>query len=273
MTNLKIKPILTVNWKHAFYNNGILQNLEVVPDSNTSKLMQNLGIFYKASQGALILAISDRSTQVLQKRTMLVFQLKNTNPYFQSITDLPTYFRDKKFFYFSNLDKEVNIIDPVPLHNSEFVSENDLYEMNDPIIEYPLNEHPFGMLHLFIDPELLVAAEEGEIKYEIKFNNRKTYFRYYFLSGSPNPINELRIDTPEGFSNPTPAVLNNGHQALMIVSDNLILLKENYDKNFELTFQVSQTNERKERLMLPNPDPTVLKVEDGKFFSDMYVYI
>ena len=144
----------------------------------------------------------------------------------------------------------------------------------------------FGMLHLFFDLEMLEDqefAEDNMIKwnYEIRFLNRVTYWRYYFINdtfnGAPSfEITHTEEDIVFSLSEEKKQLINGG-EAWVMISQTPIPVKEKYSHHFSVTFKTKSESGREVTVELPNADMTRIRRElkDGKeiMYSDMYIYL
>ena len=419
MIRLKAIPFLQIDWKHQYYTNKRMRNLQIMPTQQTNQLMRKMGIFFKASPSDMRLAYSQKTLDYMEgltQSTQFIFTLKNSDPYFQNITDLPLFNPNEWLFYFDNLPKEGKTIEEAG-KEEPFVSEKDLVQIGYPLFDitfdgkivnliipqvvtpilkdgdgetatlrsnskkeveltadvtkivitnpkkeiieqYDLKkeieekgnkfvltitilnskekvigkytlikpktpevpavaekleriafkvqeglpdrlevaiegEEPipfyafpsfqnqvFGMLHLYVDLDMLTQQGEAPIikwQYEIKFHNRATCWRYYFLTTKVTELPDFTFTHPTKDTNHTISeelkILSNGSKAWEVTFDEKIPLRESYANNENEHEYFSLATPP---IKLPNANPTTTRgVQEGAgvtMYSDAYIY-
>ncbi len=348
MNNEKVIPFMNVTLRHSFYNNNLIEDIEVVPTPSSAVLMQKIGMIFKPEGTSFNLGASARTLTAVKDipdKVMLVFLLKNNNPYFQHITELPMYRSGKELFYFDNKNESNTKV--TLLHHAEFVSgidslknvdslevnlvlqnsptsvsvENsngaivrnyepdevdeinqisfDLAEETPDRFAFIINgekqkpfycfpsavEHHFGVIHLYFDLEMLERQSENvaeKYNYEIRFNSRKVYFRYYFISAQIDEDFSFSIrrsdqEEPLSFSKPKLVSLSNGSEALVIISEFPFSFKQSYPYQFSMNFKLNKDTRKEQTIALPFPDWRQIKMErireEDVIVADAYLYI
>lgn len=245
----------------------------------------------------------------------LSFLMRLRTPYFLNYTRLPFVDLSSYLYYFNNLDLLEG--DPVQLLNrGPFVGLNDgemvgkeSIKFTDPLQSanrsafaglHPDNPTPkpalefedpappnsrdiFGILDIFIGENGVNIAgfDEGTLvpaRYELLFQARETFWRYFVFNPKALEITGLSIQTGNGnhFENLGEEHLQGGQKAVRLESAGSIQLEEFSRHTF--TLKVSGLPQNTE-INLPTPDIRMIKPEvnpvsnDRKVYSDMYVYL
>lgn len=298
MIKNKIVPFNQVSLKHLFFKNEKMKDIQIIPTHRTRQLMKKMGIFFKANDTSLLLGYSGKTLMYLKDlpgKSKFAFTINNNNPYFQNITKLPAYIPNDKLLYFDNLNTQSNGKETILLHKSDFVEAENLIHLKKSKFEFSLN-NSLGIIHLYFDFKMLKEQEDkNNIKwnYEIRFANRSTFWRYYFIKSRFQKPPTFKISHPKNGIKFLPAQikkLTNGTLAWEVTSQESIPLRENYQDHFNATFKTSRESKREVTITLPNADYQKTRREVGemdmekksgsniivktvKMYSDIYVHI
>ncbi|MFK7775012.1 MAG: hypothetical protein AB8F94_22925 [Saprospiraceae bacterium] len=162
--NNQITPFIEVSFKHLFFSDGNMRDIQIVPTRETANLMKNIGLLLKAGSANMLLGYTETTKQYLAgdpSKIMLAFAIKSTDPFFQNYTQMPSVIPGKKAFYFDNLNWEANENNLTLLHDGDYVEDENLIELSKPEFEVKLEE---GTTEIVILDQL-----ENEIaKYELE---------------------------------------------------------------------------------------------------------
>lgn len=275
----------TIN--HAYYERNIIPDLEVSPLENTKALLRKMGMFFRAEANTFLLGYTEGKTEGYFKteaeQVHLVFGLKNMNPYFQSITDIAAYSPQEQLFLFSNLP--IGEIKPQKqfLHQQAKASEEDLVELDAALLNQEdllglevsqFREHYFGLIHIVINKSMLNGQE---VQYLIEFNNRKVYWRYFFLNLN-DQFKALEIKEKGlviNFTVDKAVHLPNGNKAWQVEFSEEKPLFGFYHN--VLSADLTMQSGKNLSIKLPNPTASNIRTieKNGKkvFCADMYVYL
>ncbi len=272
---MTVTPFIEINSKHNYFADGDNKWSSIIPSEETIKTMQELGMFSKPNEKGIVLAHNESSMDLLGSReteVILTFRLNSKDDLFYNRTDLSYFDNSKSILEFDNLDKEPSDNGIILLHEAEYVNKEDLQSCDtNPIF---LEQNTIGIISIKLDAESARKNIGFEFKtYEIRFNRRKVFWRYYIMpsdqTGTPE-FEILSIGKEHAFDKSTLVTLENGTQAIEICSIDPIDLEEHYDFSLSLRDQ----NASGFKINLPFPNLRGLKLgEDHQFYANSYMYV
>ncbi len=141
----------------------------------------------------------------------------------------------------------------------------------------------FGYIHLFFDKNMLLAqgdSKEPHLRYKIRFENRKTIWRYYFLGLKQDAKPSFQVTHPKSkvtFSKPQQKKLIDGSIAWELVSNEAIPLVDAHEDFFKLEFNKNKEDNHPQFVTLPSAEAANVKGFQDKektiAYSDIYVYL
>ena len=149
---------------------------------------------------------------------------------------------------------------------------------------------PIGFCEILIDGKMKADIIESiknqedtpEYEFEVNFEKRSTYWKYFIVPKYEGGLKNLKINTGDeklNFEGPKEIRLPNGKQAYQFISDKPLGLYEKPTYNFQLSKTKNTKDDRKEKLMqiLPFPSIDSLKPEskdsNSKVYSEIVVYV
>lgn len=268
----KFFPLSQILFKHPYYRDGNFRDFSITPTAASKRLLRSVDIFLKMEQASVSLFYSDQTIALLDidnEKVTFSFFLELQDPNFLLFTELPIFNPNEKIFSFTNTHKQPSSDSITLLHDTEFVEEESLIEK-----DHSIPHNMIGLITIELDVQKAIENNGFEMmNYEIRFKNRAVYWRYHIIDHS-NISHSYRITSEAKnilFTNAGLRKLSNGDTAVVMTSEKVIELKEQYD--FSLTLEVQMTKQ-KTNIVLPFADPSSVKVEsDEQFYADMYIYL
>lgn len=302
------RTLFQVSLRHAFYDNKLAKDLVLEPTSTTRHLMQQYGLLTKTDGSTFRLVYGTVSGQSpilasIQGTIQLRFVLRNNNPFFLNITNLPVFPTNSKRLYFHNMGKTVSQGTEAALSVGPTVSEEDLLSSSDKILvtvpaheetpEPPLQPSDLGLVDFYIGNEgdVSIAPPSAdstvrwqETHYFLSFEARSTRWRYHIVNRSQLKYDRMDVlngRTPMAFTTGAPARLSGAdYDATPLLSDAVLLSQERQPLKPKLKLSAQNGNGVSTELFtidLPTPDWQRISVEDvsdtQQVYSDMYVYL
>lgn len=120
--------ILTLLFKHRYFNDELFKSIEITNDEGTNKLIKDLDLIIKPFPGGFNLLTSQ--TELLKtthNASPLRFYLNSKDPEYINYTELPNYRLTDKLLYFNNLSINSSTNNnKLHLHSEEFVGEKEI---------------------------------------------------------------------------------------------------------------------------------------------------
>ena len=302
------KTLFQVTLRHAFYEDKLAKELVLEPTPTTRQLMKQYDLLAKTDGSTFRLVYGTAAGQSpilasVQEPLQLRFILRNNNPNFLHITNLPFSTTSSKRLYFHNKGKTVTEGAEAALSARPTVGEEDLLLSSDKILltvpaneemhERPLLPNDLGLLDFYIghagDGSIVPPPADStvirqETHYFLSFEARSTRWRYHIVNKSQLQYDRMDVladHAPMAFTAGTPCPLDGTDDAATpLLSDAVFLLQER--QYLKPKLKLSAQNENgvsTERLTtdLPTPDFKHISVEDPsdtlQVYSDMYVYL
>ncbi len=302
------RTLFHVSLRHAFYEDKLAKDLVLEPTPTTRRLMRQYDLLAKTDGSTFRLiygTVADQSPILafIQGTLQLRFVLRNNNPFFLNITQLPFFNTNSKRLYFHNLGKTVSEGAEAALSVRPTVGEEDLLPSNDKILvtvpdneemqERPLQPSDLGLVDFHIGhegdtssapPSADPTVIRQETRYFLSFEARSTKWRYHIVNKSQ--LNYDRMDVSDGrapmvFTAGTPRLLRGAdYEATPLLSDAVLLLQERQPLKPKLKLSAQNGNGVSTELFtidLPTPDWKRISAEDPsdtlQVYSDMYVYL
>ncbi len=318
----KFRPLCTIAFRHNYFNRngGVCRDFDLTPMPSAIKLFKQFDLRLQEDSAGYKLWFGQETPRralifTARAQLRLSFLLRLRTPYFFNYTRLPFVDLNAHLYYFNNLDLSKE--DPVQLLNrGPFVGLNDdemapktSIKFTDPAqsadrsafaapsppkpaLEFqdpapPEGRGVFGILDIFIGENGLEIEGFGEdslvpARYELHFQARETFWRYFVFNPKNLEITGLNINSGNGnqFENLGEQNLQGGQKAFRLESSKSIQLEE-FSRHI---FMLKVSNEvngivQNAEINLPSPDIRMIKPEvnpasnDRKVYSDMYVYL
>lgn len=201
---MRYAPLCDFAVNHVFFSHGSGPEFDFVPTAATARLIKRLDLVVKASAGVLTLLFDVSRAEVLQSETehparplLLTFKVFTRDQAFKCITD-PAVHRDDAILFFQN-----DIGDTaagMTLHPNAFAAETDFRRLEEiEVLIGALSSRDLAARPDFII-RLRVMSEDfrsrGFRSYRVRFDARRTIWKYYLLGHSKKDI--PRITDPSG---------------------------------------------------------------------------
>jgi len=130
--NQSFSHILTMTFKHNYFEDGLFRMLELSSSEDTQKLMRDLEIIIKPFQGGFHLLTSKPELLALNSdNDPLQFYLYCRDPYYINYTVLPAYKSTDSLIYFNNLEAvPIDTDREWRLHIEDYVGEPDMFRLS-----------------------------------------------------------------------------------------------------------------------------------------------
>jgi hypothetical protein len=245
------EPLFSILVEHPFFSDRRCRNLAFIPTDTCMTVMENTGLIMKKDiNGIHVLCDLDRLQSLrlyIDDPTdplSLCFKVYANDPLFFNYTDLPA-FDGKRILYFDNRRATDDSTDLIILNTGHCVSEKDLVEPSVTIKTILSTKdaivRPVCIVNIcakdekktayLLDQKHRVAAKN----YAIRFDTRKTLWRYYLLGTMrrenlyiADPNNKTEFETPRNVALP------GNRSALCFTSTSAIPLTEVPSPRFQL---------------------------------------
>lgn len=272
--------LTTVSFKHRYFSDLKFNGLQVVPDTNSRRIMVNHGLVFKSSRDGFRIffetgaeSLEQQLKEIIDHKINLRFILTLTDPLFYNYTSGFTNNLATGTLYFHNsVEKREQASSDFALHTGEFASEKEVLNLKDLDIDY--FTRPFGIIDLYLVEGLLQD-------YSISFREKETYWRYVLVSDHLKHLTDPAIvyDT-EIFDGPKKIALPDQREAVTFESTAPIGLFQLPKKVFKLVenFDAATLKYKVVLNTLPLPDINALSVlprEKGKetlSYSEIFIY-
>lgn len=253
---MNFKKIITVSLSHAYYNEGLTNELQLVPDEETKQWFQQAQLKWtqRGAVGELYVpeSFSLDDYAATNPETTLKLDLVANDPLFMNYTAMP--FNINQRVLFTNSDDESSELIRSLIDST---SSNDVFVS----LELSLDQLPVGKL---------------EHTYKLSLEARGAIWRYFIINHN-NETGELSLagNGSELFERGENTILSDGTEAQLFTSGaNLIPFKMQTDISPELLIP---SNGHAINMRLPTPLLNSLKQElvDGeeKVYADSYIYL
>ena len=122
-----LNHILTVLFQHQYFIDNQFRSIRLSPDSDTERLMVNLGMVIKFFQGGLYLLAADPELlESTDESGPVRLQINCSDNRFVNFTELPAYAVSNQILYFNNVNRKV-----LPKSNRYILHENEFTEQQD----------------------------------------------------------------------------------------------------------------------------------------------
>jgi hypothetical protein len=241
---MRYAPLCDFAVKHVFFSREAAPEFDFVPTAPTARLIDRLDLLVKASAGLMTILYDVSRTEVLQSETadpahplVLTFKAFTRDQAFKYITE-PATTRDDAILFFENTIR--GDATEVTLHRNPFVAEADFRWIEEV-------EEVTGLLRgrdFVVRPDFVVslritgddfAGSLGFRSYRIRFDARRTIWKYYLLGHTRKDI--PRITDPTGetvFEFVGKVALPGARTALAYRSLTPIPLRERNELRFQL---------------------------------------
>lgn len=270
----RFSPLVTVVYKHSYYNDGKLKTFRVFPGEDTAAwLMRNDVLFRQYEDRFTIYYNSlfhgrERSREELctGDGTVLHFYLQNSDAYFAHYTE-----GVQSFTPGIALPVFSNIYSTGFLHGGEAVTGDAIAYDSAPLQQLTLaNKKPFACLRLHL------AADMQEL-YAIQFTARATYWRYVLATGYLQQLQNPAVIARQGsgvFTGPDRVSIPGKDKVVCFVSADKIPLSEIPKREWQLVEQYDAATGRYKvvKKTLPAPDISHISVLDAADTYAMHNY-
>ncbi len=348
------QTLFSLKVTHSYYTQQTSPDFQIKPTAGSQVLANKMGVILKVNQTGITIIGDVSKPEVLlyylqqYEGLKFSFWLHTSQPYFISITDLPTE-NLHTLLYFSNTILHQKGTDETLLHPAHFVSGTDRYAVRSGYYEFPaqpketpleikdasgrtiksgiapahtaytfdlngLSEGKYsvfagkkelesfvytglkpelkaiGLVEIFLTgalkEELIHIVKERDVPntrtYQIAFQARSTYWKYFIVSKYSNGLQHSSIATNDkniAFKGPEQVALANGVPAFMFQSKEALPLSELSPYSFQLkkNKNADENNGRTIINRLPHPPLGLVKPQTrsdtSKVFSEIIVYI
>jgi len=184
--------IWRVSFRHAFFSDGILRALRIVPVAACHDMLRRAGVLLRAEEDGIALYGDERATERLRlhlgdagARLDMAFQVFFTDPHFFEYT-LPAWQAGQVMF----LDTAAAANDGAgrrTLHAAPCVAADALLEREHPTLEAILGKRrpalePAMVLQVAVTPALLDSTEPGQRHFQVCFDAASSYWKYWLFN-------------------------------------------------------------------------------------------
>lgn len=279
-SNFKIAFSVAVT--HTYFNKGICNCLQFMPDTGTQMLLKRFGFIirdkidgfdlYSNSTTELSALLSHVSK--ITGKNAFGFKIQTNNSSFNYFTDLPVSWRGQLMY-------DSQAIVSVSASNLVQLKETQLNDAGNTCI---------GSLNVQFDDLLKYSNTNGFAQFQINYKARSTQWQYYIINksalalGNPAVVGKSDIS----FNPPSDVTIDTGQQVMLFSSgNNLIPLSEVPQYQFDLVNNPASnsgessggknTSVKTIFKGLPNPDPARIGIvnidNQQQVSSPMYVYV
>jgi len=237
------QPLFHLTVQHLFFDEALCPNLEFMPTPASQSLLQRTGLLTRNTANGIGVFYNDAQIEALQHYVNdpdepFSFQYKvfSKDPRFRNYTEAPAY-KDGAMLYFDTRKARAEGDEAFCLHEAAYVSEADFEAITAPALVDVLDKKDQLVKPAFaVRVEVLQKDLEGAARhYVIKFDARKTYWKYYLLGNLTEKeayISDLNHETE--FESGGTTVLPGRRTALIFRSKTAIPLRENLQLRFQL---------------------------------------
>lgn len=269
-SNLSLLFSITI--EHSYYVDGICQDLMYIPSSATQNLMNKYTLYLqKTPEGFSFYTSTDQQIkdflnylETTDSETSFSFDVTSTDPFFTVFTEYP-----------------INEVGIFSFNSSDTSKEGDVTILNRKFISSPMATVSFTIT-IGYDAIIRFRESGNNPDYNIKFDARKTQWRYYIINGNSQHFEKLEIqsDSDIQFEGPTEVTLPNGQKAFLFSSglSKLPITQKATHKFNLIGTKISLGNTRTETIMngLPIASTTIETYTEGdttQVASPLYIYI
>jgi hypothetical protein len=278
-SNFKIA--FSVEATHTYFDKGICNCLQFMPDAGTQMLMKRFGFIIRNKINGLELysnSVSELSVLLnhinkVSGQNSFGFKIETNNSNFNYFTDLPVKWSGQLMYDSQSI---VTITDSNIVQLKQTLSED-------------TDTTCIGSLNVQFDDLLKYSSANGVAKFQISYKSRSTQWQYFIINKSALTLGNPAIvgKSDISFSSPGNVTIGNGQQAMLFSSGNrLIPLSEVPQYKFDLVNNpASNGSESSPKSTsaktifkgLPNPDPKQIGIvsidNQQQVSSPMYVYV
>jgi len=276
------KLLFSINLFHQYYDNGRLQNVSLVADQRTKKILDRYGLIARLEQGIYSiyylgnqkLSEFGASLQKLIDQQALVFSIQAEAQHFTLISELPLNFLGTLTYSSSNIDKsssEAVLMLPV-LSAANVLTQGVVAEI---VI------HPDDLFDL--------QGKRVNTLFSIEIDARKTQWNYYLFNSNNTKLLDPQISGHDAteFASPTQQSLDGNDNVLLFSSgEHRFEMSETAKYSFDLINTVksleadSSVSPSVTQILvkgLPTPNINDISIQSDKTqnyaCSQMYVYL
>jgi hypothetical protein len=266
---------------HTYFDKGICNCLQFVPNAGTQMLFKRFGFitrnkidgFELYSNSASELSILLNHINKVTGQNSFVFTIQTNNSSFNYFTDLPMGWRGQLVY---NSQSTVN------------VSASNIVQLKE-TTSGDTDTTSMGTLTVNFDDLLKYSGAGGFAQFQISYKARSTQWQYYVINKSALALGNPAIvgKSDISFSLPTHVTIDSGQQAMLFSSGNkLIPLSEVPQYKFDLVNNPASTGGESSAKStsvktifkgLPNPDPNRIGMvsidNQQQVSSPMYIYV
>jgi hypothetical protein len=288
-----------ISLRHAFFADQVAKDLVLEPTPATRRVMRQYDLLTKTEAGICRLIYGTVAGQAppisyLNDDLQLRFILRNSNPFFQHITDLPFFNTQLQRLYFHNLRTAAAEGAETALSAEQTVSGRDLITADNSMRRPPFSPSDLGVVDFYISPDDVAAlgvsgadpvAKPPVTRYHLSFAARATRWRYNVVNKSRLPYD--RMDVLDGRklldfrTGESRALQGVDYEAVPLYSESTFVLQEYQAVKLKLKLSASNGNGGATDLGmpidLPTPDWRRVSAEgppdEPQLYSDMYVFL
>lgn len=131
--------ILTLLFKHRYFNDGLFKSIFVSYADGTQKLLRDLEIIIKPFEGGLhLLAANPNIFDSISDSNPIQLYFYCKDPNYINYTELSSFSPSNELLYFNNLSSKTDSNNETfYLHNEEFLGDNEIVQLNSGKIQIP----------------------------------------------------------------------------------------------------------------------------------------
>lgn len=237
--------LFSIEIKHVFFTGEACLNLDFIPSLRSQKRLDRIGLLTRGTENGIHVFYDSGQSDVLQYEVddpdepfSFQYRVFSRDPFFKNYTDVSSHKTDALFYFDGgNAREEAGFY---RLHEAEYVSEVDFQSLDAPMFSEVLTKKDRLVKPVCV---LDIPVSQGEFKgkpkhYTVKFDSRKTFWKYYVLGDFVDKkpyIADLNHETEFEFGG-TESLPGN-RTALVFRSRSSIPLREKLDVRFQLKAQ------------------------------------
>jgi len=270
----RFSPLVTVVYKHSYYNDGKLKTFRVFPGEDTAAWLMRNDILFRQYEDRFTIYYNslfhgrerNREELCAGDGTVLQFYVQNSDAYFTRYTE-----GVQSFTPGTALPVFSNTYSTGFLHSGETVSGEGMEYDSTPLQQLTLaNKKPFACLRLHL-------REDMQELYTLQFTARATFWRYVLAAGYLQQLQNPAVIARQGsgaFTGPDWVTLPGREKVVCFVSADKIPLSEIPKREWQLVEQYDASSGRYKvvKKMLPAPDISHISVLDATDIHAMYNY-
>lgn len=276
------QSLFSIVVKHRFFTGEACLNLDFIPSLQSQKRLDRIGLLTRSTENGIHVFYDSDQSDALQYEIedpdepfRFQYRVFSRDPFFKNYTEEPVYKMDTLLYFDGGNAREEEGF--FRFHEAEYVSEVDAQPLDAPIFSEILTKKDRLVKPLCVfDIPISQAEFKGKPKhYAVKFDSRKTFWKYYVLGDffEKKPyIADLNHEMEFEFGGTEP--LPGNKTAFIFRSISSIPLREKLDVRFQLRAQNGGNGKVIiKRLPVPSASQIATETINGKesVISEIYV--